>query len=68
MHKSDILFINPHSSTKAYQSLSKDYSAKEPPTWALLLAQTCLKNNYKAHILDSDAERHSLDESLDSIK
>ena len=35
----DVLFVNPDSSLDAYQDLAKTYSAIEPPTWALLLAQ-----------------------------
>jgi len=38
----DVVFINPNSSAKAYQDLALTYSAIEPPTWALLLAQACL--------------------------
>ena len=34
----DCLFLVSNSSSKTYQSLSKTYSAIEPPTWALLLA------------------------------
>ena len=37
----DVLFVSPDSSFQAYQALSKDFSAIEPPTWALLLAQSC---------------------------
>ena len=33
------LSVNPDSSLKAYQDLAKVYSAIEPPTWALLLAE-----------------------------
>ena len=47
----DILFITPNSSKKVYQDLSKDYSAIEPPTWSLLLAQSCRAKNYKVNIL-----------------
>ena len=31
----DVLFVNADSSAKAYQDLSKDYSAVETPTWCL---------------------------------
>ena len=37
--------MNPDSSIKAYQELSKIYSAIEPPTWVLLLAQACRKKD-----------------------
>ena len=52
----DILFITPNSSKKVYQDLAKDYSAIEPPTWSLLLAQSCRSKNHKVAILDSNAE------------
>jgi radical SAM superfamily enzyme YgiQ (UPF0313 family) len=42
---------------QAYQDLSKDFSAIEPPTWALLLAQSCRAKNFGAAILDCGAER-----------
>jgi len=47
----DILFINPNSSTQTYQGLSKDLSAIETPTWALLLAQSCRSRGAKIAIL-----------------
>ena len=35
----DVLFVTPNSSKKSYQDLSITYSAIEPPTWSLLLAE-----------------------------
>lgn len=64
----DILFITPNSSKKVYQELSKDYSAIEPPTWSLLLAQSCRSRNFKVGILDANAERLDNDTSLLKIK
>ncbi len=55
--KLDVLFVNPNSSLHVYQDLSKDYSAKEPPTWSLLLAQSCRAVGYGVAILDCDVER-----------
>lgn len=52
----DALFINPNSAS-AYQKLANIYSAIEPPTWCLLLAQSCLSKGYKVEILDADALR-----------
>ena len=37
----DCLFLVVSSSKKSYQKLSETYSAIEPPTWALLLANQC---------------------------
>ncbi|MBI3851662.1 MAG: radical SAM protein [Verrucomicrobia bacterium] len=53
----DVLFVSPDSAAQAYQELSKDFSAIEPPTWALLLAQACRTNGFGVDILDCGAER-----------
>jgi radical SAM superfamily enzyme YgiQ (UPF0313 family) len=63
----DALFVTPDSSAKAYQGLSAVYSAIEPPTWSLLLAESCRSNGFKVGILDCDAERLSLDAAVDRI-
>ena len=55
----DVLFVSPDSSFQAYQALSKDFSAIEPPTWALLLAQSCRAKGFGVGILDCGAERLS---------
>jgi hypothetical protein len=55
----DVLFINADSSLHAYQDLAKTYSAIEPPTWALLLAQSCRAKGFGVAILDCDAEKLS---------
>lgn len=60
----DVLFVNPDSSAKAYQGLAKVYSAIEPPTWALLLAESCRSKGFGVGILDCDAERLSLGQSV----
>ncbi len=64
----DVLFINPDSSLKAYQDLAKLYSAIEPPTWALLLAESCRSKNFHVGIMDCDAEKLTVDESLIRIE
>lgn len=64
----DVLFINPDSSAKAYQDLAKVYSAIEPPTWSLLLAEACRSKGFSVGILDCDAERLSLSESISRIQ
>ena len=51
----DILFVNPNSAEKAYQGLSKKFSAKEPPTWSLLLAESCRSKGFGCAIIDADA-------------
>ena len=64
----DALFINPDSSAQAYQGLAKVYSAIEPPTWALLLAESCRFKGFEVGILDCDAERLTLNQSLARIE
>jgi radical SAM superfamily enzyme YgiQ (UPF0313 family) len=66
--KLDVLFVNPDSSQKAYQELSKDYSAIETPTWSLLLAQSCRAKGYGVAILDPLAERLSDEQTVQRIK
>lgn len=64
----DALFVNPDSSAKAYQGLAPLYSAIEPPTWALLLAESCRARGFGVGLLDCDAERLSLAESVARIE
>lgn len=60
----DVLFISPDSSAKAYQGLAQVYSAIEPPTWALLLAESCRARGFGVGILDCDAERLTLAQAV----
>ena len=48
MSKLDVLFVNPNSSYDAYQILADKFSAIEPPTWALLLAESCRKKKIQS--------------------
>ena len=63
----DVLFVNPDSSFQAYQALSQDFSAIEPPTWALLLAQSCRAKGFGVGLLDCGAERLDLEAALQRI-
>lgn len=65
--KLDVLFVNPDSSFRVYQGLSKRHTAIEPPTWALLLAESCRAEGYGVGILDCAAERLSLEDSVKRI-
>jgi len=60
------LFINPNCSG-IYQDLAADFSAIEPPTWALLLAESVRASGHEVAILDADAERLSSEETALSI-
>jgi radical SAM superfamily enzyme YgiQ (UPF0313 family) len=64
----DVLFVNADSSAQAYQDLSKDFSAIEPPTWALLLAQACRSKGFGVNLLDCGAERLSEEQSVKRIE
>jgi len=63
----DVLFVNADSSAQAYQDLSKTFAAIEPPTWSLLLAQSCRAKGYGVAILDSVAERLTHEETVRRI-
>jgi anaerobic magnesium-protoporphyrin IX monomethyl ester cyclase len=64
----DVLLIHPDSSAQAYQDLAITYSAIEPPTWALLLAQSCRAKGFGVAILDCDAERLSLEAAVQRVR
>ena len=54
--KLDCCFLVCGNSKKTYQDLSKTYSAIEPPTWALLLAESTRSIGFKVSIIDANAE------------
>ena len=64
----DVLFINPANHAQVYQGLADEYSAVEPPTWSLLLAQSCRSIGLKVSIVDANAENLSDEEVLSRIK
>jgi anaerobic magnesium-protoporphyrin IX monomethyl ester cyclase len=67
MRPLDVLFINADSSAAAYQALARDFAAIEPPTWSLLLAQSCRSKGFGVAILDATAERLTHDEAVGRI-
>ena len=64
----DVLFVHPDSSAQAYQGLATTYAAIEPPTWALLLAQSCRAQGFGCAIMDCDAEKLSLSDAVARVK
>lgn len=68
LSKIDVCFVIPSSSKEAYQDLYKIYSAIEPPTWALLLAQSLREKNYDSIILDFQPDSKTLDDSVKLIE
>lgn len=63
----DVIFVTPNSSAIAYQGLAVTFAAIEPPTWSLLLAESCRAQGFSVGILDCDAERLSLEASVKRI-
>jgi len=63
----DCCFLVCENSSLSYQNLSKTYSAIEPPTWALLLAQSVRSVGFKVNILDANAEKLNEQEIFDRI-
>jgi len=64
----DILLVHADSSVQAYQELGQTYAAIEPPTWALLLAQSCRSKGFGVAILDCGAERLGLEAAVRRIE
>ena len=52
----DVVFINPGNAAKIYQGLAGTFAAVEPPTWALLLAESVRSQNLEVTIIDANAE------------
>ena len=63
----DVLFINPGNAHAIYQDLASTVAANEPPTWALLLAESCRSQGYSVAILDANAERLSIEEQVKRV-
>ena len=63
----DVVFIAPGNAKGIYQDLADDYSAIEPPTWALLLAESCRSIGFTSKIIDVTAEKLSCQNVVDKI-
>ena len=64
----DILFISPGNANGIYQNLADDYAAIEPPTWALLLAQSCRSVGYTVALIDANTEQLDKEEIEKRVK
>lgn len=64
----DVLFISPGNSKGIYQDLADKYAAIEPPTWSLLLAESCRSIGHKVGICDANAEQLTGSDVLERIK
>lgn len=67
MKKLDCLFVNPAASKLIYQDLSNKYAAIEPPTWSLLLAESCRSRGFGVGILDPNALRWPDETTVEEI-
>ena len=63
----DVVFINAANQNSIYQGLADEFSAIEPPTWALLLAESVRSVNYKTAIIDALAENLTDKQVLDKV-
>jgi anaerobic magnesium-protoporphyrin IX monomethyl ester cyclase len=63
----DVVFINASNQNSIYQGLADEFSAIEPPTWALLLAESVRSINYKTAIIDALAENLTDKQVLDKV-
>lgn len=63
----DVAFINP-SIGNNYQSLKSKYTAIEPPTWSLLLAQSMRNFGFQVSIIDANAENLTEDQLYERLK
>ncbi|MDB3944447.1 B12-binding domain-containing radical SAM protein [Gammaproteobacteria bacterium] len=64
----DILFVNPGNAAAIYQNLADNFSAIEPPTWALLLAESVRARGFVPAILDVNAERLPIVQTVERIR
>tara|TARA_R100001594_G_scaffold84189_1_gene118708 strand:+ start:6128 stop:7660 length:1533 start_codon:yes stop_codon:yes gene_type:complete len=64
----DVLFISPGNSKGIYQDLANSYAAIEPPTWSLLLAQSCRSVGFEVGICDANAEQLNAEDVLQRVK
>jgi anaerobic magnesium-protoporphyrin IX monomethyl ester cyclase len=64
----DIVFINPGNAKALYQGLANKLTAVEPPTWALLLAESVRSKGWKTAIIDANAEELDDSQLLERVK
>jgi anaerobic magnesium-protoporphyrin IX monomethyl ester cyclase len=65
--KLDLLLITPPSKNIAFQDLSRDLVAIEPPVWSTLLATFLRQKSVSVEILDAEAESIGYDETARRI-
>ena len=65
--KLDLLLVTPPSKNIAFQELSKNFVAIEPPVWSTLLATFLGRKGISLEILDAEAESIGYDETARRI-
>ena len=65
--KLDLLLVTPPSKNIAFQDLSKNFVAIEPPVWSTLLATFLRRKGVAVEILDAEAESIGYDETARRI-
>lgn len=68
MKQFDVVFVNTNSAKTNYQDLANKYTAIEPPTWSLLLAESCRAKGFDVEILDAEALALSDDDTVEVLK
>jgi radical SAM superfamily enzyme YgiQ (UPF0313 family) len=66
-NKIDVVFVNADSSAAAYQGLAEKFTAIEPPTWSLLLANSVRSIGYSVALIDATAERLTHEQTVQRI-
>ena len=64
----NLIFVHANAAATIYQSLSKDFSAKEPPQWTGLLANHVRSRGHQTAIIDAECEGLSIKQTIDRIK
>jgi radical SAM superfamily enzyme YgiQ (UPF0313 family) len=67
MKQLDIVFVNYNAPEIVYQELANRWTAIEPPSWSLMLANACRSAGFGSFILDGDAEKLTHQECIDKI-
>ena len=65
--KTNLILVNPSSSTQLYGVLGSSLSAIEPPLWAGLIAAYVRKHGYSVRLIDAEAENWSPEYTAEKI-
>lgn len=65
--KVDLVLINPGDRKQVYQDLGKELAAIEPPFWVAVIAAYLRNNGINVHIIDSNGENISPEETAERV-